>query len=57
MRSQVMIQNVENYKLLTYGLSHVQATDQWFKNVGVQLHIILKKLVRRILKDMVKWNF
>ena len=57
MRSQVMIQNVENYKLLTYGLSHVQATDQWFKNVGVQLHRILKKLVRRILKDMVKWNF
>ena len=57
MRSQVMIQNVENYKLLTYGLSHVQTTDQWFKNVGVQLHIILKKLVRRILKDMVKWNF
>ena len=28
MRSQVMIQNVESYKLLTYGLSHVQTTDQ-----------------------------
>ena len=26
-----MIQNMENYKSLTYGLSHVQTTDQWNK--------------------------